>query len=417
MPMVLSGMAAPLRAMVLIMSTFNSGTVQEDAPKAAPPADVSLIRGGPFYRVQHATRLLPSDRWNLGRRITLAVCVGWVPLVLMTALFHAVVLRSLLSDYRVTARMLIAVPVLLIGQVMMDSRFRTIVQHLREAGLLDARSRAQMDAIIENLKRWRDSIWPELVIVVLVYASTAALYSVHMHENRPWALTPDGTGHLLPAGWYYAFVSQLVYQFLIGLSLWKWLLWCYFLFRLSRLSLLLVPTHPDKHAGIGFLGLSPMAIAPVTFAAAAAIGANWRYDILTQGAHLADFKLEAIVLLVIVIIVAVGPLAFFVPRLAKVRRQGILQYGTLGQLHSMDFHQKWIVHRAGHEEEFLAAPEVSTMTDYSASYENIEKMQPFPVDKGAFLALAISVALPMLPTVLAEIPLAQVLKGLLEAVK
>jgi hypothetical protein len=292
-----------------------------------------------------------------------------------------------------------------------------IVRHLRQSGLLDVAGLTQLDEIIAKGRRWRDSWWPELLIIVAVYSSIALIFSAHMHEDRPWALAGQGAGHLLPAGWYYAFVSQLVYQFLIGLSLWKWLLWCYFLFRLARLNLQLVPTHPDKHAGIGFLGLSPMGIAPVTLATAAAIGANWRYEILNQGAHLAQFKLPAIVLLILVIVVAIGPLVFFVPKLAKVRREGILQYGTLGQLHSMDFHQKWIVHREGHEEEFLVAPEISTLTDYGSSYENIEKMQPFPVDKGAFLALAISVALPMFPTVLAEIPLAQVLKGLLEAVK
>jgi len=394
-------------------SNANSSLRPEDTQ--VPVDDVSLIRGGPFYRVQHATRLFPSDRWNLGRRITLAIAIGWLPLLLMTAMFHPQSVRSLFSDYRVNARMLIAVPVLLIGQVVMETRFRMIVQHLRQAGLLETKSLAHMDVIIANLGRWRDAIWPELAIVLAVYSNIALIYSAHMHENRPWALTPEG--HLLPAGWYYAFVSQLLYRFLFGLSLWKWLLWCYFLFRLARLNLLLVPTHPDRHAGIGFLGLSPMGIAPVTFAAATAIGANWRYDILYEGAHLADFKLYAVVLLVIVIIVAIGPLIFFVPKLSAVRRNGILQYGILGQLHSMDFHRKWIVDRAGHEEEFLAAPEVSTLTDYGSSYENIEKMQPFPVDKGAFLALAISVALPMFPTVLAEIPLAQVLKGLLEAVK
>jgi len=318
------------------MGTFNPNPKSGGAQ--GPPDDVSLIRGGPFYRVQHATRLLPSDRWNLGRRITLAIAIGWLPLLLMTVLFHTHALRSLLSDYRANARMLIAVPILLIGQVVMETRFRMIVQHLREAGLLDAEGLQQMDTIVARLRRWRDSIWPELAIILVVYSNVALIYSAHLRENRPWALSADG--HLLPAGLYYVFVSQLVYRFLFGLSLWKWLLWCYFLFRLSRLNLLLVSTHPDRHAGIGFLGLSPMGIAPVTFAAATAIGANWRYEILYQGAHLVDFKLYAIALLVIVIIVAVGPLIFFVPKLAAVRRQGILQYGTLGQLHSMDFHQK-----------------------------------------------------------------------------
>lgn len=80
-------------------------------------------------------------------------------------------------------------------------------------------------------------------------------------------------------------------------------------------------------------------------------------------------------------------------------------------------YKKWILNRTGHEEEFLTAPEISTLTDYGTSYENVEKMQLFPVDNGAFIAVAIAVALPMLPAVLAEIPLAQVLKALLEAVK
>ena len=224
----------------------------QDAANAIVTDDVSLIRGGPFYRAQEATRLIDANRWNLGRRITFAIALGWLPLVLMTVLFHPAALRSLLVDYRVAPRMLIAVPVLLLGQVVMESRFRLIVQHLREAGVLKPRGLTELDSAISSLLRWRDSIWPELALIAAVYLSVALVFASHVHESRPWALTGEGATHLLPAGWYYAFVSQLVYQFLIGLSLWKWLLWCYFLFRLSRLALQLVPTHPDSHGGIGF---------------------------------------------------------------------------------------------------------------------------------------------------------------------
>jgi len=379
--------------------------------------DASLIRGGPFYRAQQTTRLIDSTHWNLGRRIILAIAVGWLPLVMMTALFHPSALRSLLADYRVTSRLLIAVPVLLLGQVLMESRFRLIVQHLRDAGLLKPKGLADLDLVIHSLLRWRDSVWPELAIIAAVYISVALAISSRVHEPRPWALAGEGASHLLPAGWYYALVSQLIYQFLVGLSLWKWLLWSYFLFRLSRLDLQLIATHPDRHGGIGFLGLSPMGNAPFAFAISAAIASNWRHQILDQGAHLVGFRLQAAVLLAIILLIAIGPLVFFVPRLAKLRRQGILDYGTLGQIHSMDFHLKWILNRAGHEQEFLTAPEISTLIDYGSSYENIEKMQPFPVDKGAFIVLALAVALPMIPVVLAEIPLAVVLKALLNAVK
>ena len=59
-----------------------SGHQREEVPP--PLYDVSLIRGGPFYRFQRVTRLIGPEHWNLGRRITFAVAIGWLPLALIT---------------------------------------------------------------------------------------------------------------------------------------------------------------------------------------------------------------------------------------------------------------------------------------------------------------------------------------------
>jgi hypothetical protein len=40
-------------------------------------------------------------------------------------------------DYRVHARLLIAVPTLLIGEIVMESRSREVFRYLRDSGLLD----------------------------------------------------------------------------------------------------------------------------------------------------------------------------------------------------------------------------------------------------------------------------------------
>jgi hypothetical protein len=61
--------------------------------------------------------------------------------------------------------------------------------------------------------------------------------------------------------------------------------------------------------------------------------------------------------------------------------------------------------------------EISTLTDFASSYENIKKMQPFPVEKGALLMLALAVLIPLQPALLAEVPFAVVLKNLLQAMK
>jgi hypothetical protein len=385
---------------------------------AGADGEVSLVRGGPFYRLQQAAGLIEPNRWNLGRRVVFALAIGWLPLVILTALFHPNLLMSLLRDYRVYARIVIAIPVLLAGQTLMESRFALIVQHVRNAKLLGPDDLANMDGVIATLVRWGDSWLPELLIMAAVYLNTAAIWHERVAEHWAWAVIGTGaSAHITPAGWYFGLIGQVAYRFLVGLGSWKWLLATLLLFKLSRLDLRLVATHPDHHGGIGFLGLAPMGFAPIAFAISTAIGSNWRDQILHAGAHLMAFKIQAVVLLAVILIMALGPLVFFVPRLAKLRRSGIIQYGTLAQIHSTDFHEKWILHRAGHEDEFLAAPEASTLTDYGASYENIEAMQPFPFDKGAFVSLALAVAVPLMPAVLAQIPLSVVLKDLLQAAR
>lgn len=380
--------------------------------------EVSLVRGGPFYRAQEALRLVHPDRWNVGKRVIFALAIGWLPLVLITLLLNPRAVFGLLTDYTVNARMLFGVPVLLAGQPVMETIFRAIVGAVRDAGLLTPSDTDQLDKTLVRLIRLRDSVIPELIFVVIAYSKVAETVQTQLIYVRPWGMAVSAVGpHLTTAGWYYVLVSQLLYQLLILISLWKWLLWCIFLYRLSKLDLQLIPTHPDQHGGIGFLGLSPAAITPTFLVISAVIGATWRAEILREHVHWLSFKMEATVLFGVVLIVTLGPLLLFVPRLTRLRRLGIFEYGALGQLESMQFHKRWIQHRAGREEEFPASPEASTLTDYGSSYQNIEHLQPFPFDQGAFFALILAVVLPLLPVVLAEVPFVTVLKALLEAVR
>jgi hypothetical protein len=347
----------------------------------------------------------------------LAVAVGWLPLLVLTAVLNFPGLVSLLTDYRVYSRMLIAVPVLLLGQVLMESRFRMLVSQFLGAGLVTGPEVPRMRNAINALSRLRDSVLPELAILLLVIIHTA-ISETTLVDSTPWL--GEGTGttfRLTAAGWYAVVVSVTIFQFLLGLGLWKWLLWTIFAFKLSRLKLNLVPTHPDEHGGLGFLSLTPIAFGPVVFAATCVIGATWRHEILMGRANLMTYKLPTIILVCLIVFDALGPLAFFVPRLAALRQRGILEYGILGQLHSMDFHEKWILSRAGHETEFLTATECSTLADFGQAYEKLKELKPFPVDREALFGLALSILVPTLPVILAAIPLTVVLKMLLEALK
>ena len=386
-------------------------------PLTPSSAEVSLVRGGPCYRAQRAIGLIRRNQWNLGRRITCLIAAGWLPLLIITALLNPEGVVSFIRDYRVHSRMLIAVPALLVGEMLMESRFRAVMGHIRQADLLDAPDLARIDNFIATLVRVRDSLLPEFTILLLLIVHTATSYK-GLVDATPWLSRASGAElHLTAAGWYAVLVSSSIFQFLLGLMLWKWLLWTFFAFKLSRQNLKLVATHPDRHGGLGFLGLTSAAFAPIAFSATAVIAATWRNEILYHGAHLPNFKLLAIVLVALTAFVALGPLAFFVPRLAELRRRGILEYGILGQLHSTEFHEKWIMHRAGHETDFLDARESSTLASFGRVYESIEKMNAFPADKGALYTLAAAVLIPALPVILAAVPFIVVLSGLLKALR
>src|SRR5271157_437086 len=118
---------------------------------------LSLVRGGPFYRWQQAVGLIGPDRWNPGRSLVCALGIAWAPLVLLTVLFHPHLLISLLKDYRVYARTVIAIPVLLAGQILMESRFRIIEQQVRSAKLLGPDDLAYIDGMFATLARWGNS--------------------------------------------------------------------------------------------------------------------------------------------------------------------------------------------------------------------------------------------------------------------
>lgn len=390
-------------------------------PGADPPVgdlrDVSLIRGGPFYRLQQSSRLIGADDWNVGRRIVFAIAVGWVPLILMKLLFDRGNLLFVLQDYRIVSRMLIAVPVLLLAQPLMESSFRRVVGHIYDAGLLGAKDLVRMEDNIAKLIQMRDSVLPELAIIILIAIHTFVSFKTVVGDASWLAYRVGDAYHLTLSGWYAVLVSATIFQFLVGLNLWKWLLWTVFAFRVSRLNLQLVPTHPDENGGLGFLGMTPMAFMPISFSLAAVIGATFRYQILHKGAHLVSFGMPAIVFVVVIAVVALGPLIFFMPRVAALRRKGILDYAILGQMQSTEFHEKWILNRSGHEDELIDAAEISTLCDYGQAYDRIVAMKPFPTDRGALIALALSIAIPALPVVVAEIPLVVVLKQLLGALK
>lgn len=392
--------------------------ITPDIEASARADELSLFCGGPLYRLQVSMHLIKIPQWNLARRVTCLLAISWLPLVIITAWLRPEELSGLLKDYLVYSRVVIALPVLLVGQLLMETRFRVVVEQVREAHLVSDEDQHQLDTVIGTLKRLRDSALPETLIAALVLAELVIIGPGRLITGPAWAASRDGgAAHLTAAGWYYLLVGVLIYQFLVLLGFWKWSVWSYFLYRLSRMELRLVATHPDLHGGLGFLGLAPVAFIPIAVAISIAIGAAWRYEILHTTTNLASYLVSAIALVVLIFMFELGPLCFFLWKLSVLRQKGILEYGVLAQVHATEFHKKWISRPEDRARELFEEPNVTMLADFDIIYNNIKRMQPLPVDRNTLIGLALAVLVPLLPAVLAEIPLRVILKELISAVR
>lgn len=378
---------------------------------------VSLIRGGALYRFQEAAHLIRPNEWNTGRRIFISVLIGWVPLVVLTIMSGSrASLVPLLKDYRVFTRVFIAVPLLIAGQNLIDERFRLIVRYFSDAGLIRPEDQSRLRAILATITRLKNAWLPELALVSFACVGGILFVGNDLMFDAPWSLRTVGSYVFQsPAGWYFELVTQSIYTVLLGLSLWKWCLCVLFFWRVSRLKLRLVPCDPDQSGGLGFLGYSPVAFLPVIVAASTAVGSVLRSQALHSVFSRQSLIMILVLWVVLVLLIFVGPLAIFATKLNHLRRAGYLQYGSLAHLHAEQFHEKWVHQRQAHMEELLAARELTALAAQAFSFDRLRGIRPLPVDKITLIEITVAAAVPMIPVIMTQVPLTELLKMIFRA--
>jgi hypothetical protein len=377
---------------------------------------ISLFRGGTFYRVQEKARLIHPRAWNLQRRIPLAIAIGWLPLVGLAAVHGGLTdVGALLLDYRVYARVFVAMPLLLIAQVTMETQFRAMAQQFLDANIVRLEDLSRFRAIMQKTRRLRDAWLPELILVLAVYAQVLDVLTSGRLRLALWA-TDAVSGSLTPAGYYSVLVTQVLFLGLLTIAFWKWAIWVFVLWRLSRLRLHLDATNGDLNGGLGFLGELPRAFVPVVLALSTVVAVNWRSQVVAGLQTLDTLKLPAVVFMVVVVLIFFLPLALFTPALLREKREGTVRYGALQHLLSLQFRQKWVLHRNEHIDELVGSPDVSSLADASSAFKNVEQMTVFPFRKGAIVAFLAALALPSLVVLTTKMPLKEILGQVLEAI-
>jgi hypothetical protein len=254
----------------------------------------------------------------------------------------------------------------------------------------------------------------EVALVVLVWTVGHWLWRSQIALGRDsWYAMLEGTRwHLTPAGYWYAFVSIPMFQFILLRWYLRLLIWFRFLWQVSRLNLHFIPTHPDRAAGLGFLGKSSYAFGPILFAQGAMLSGVIASRVLFGGASLLSFKMEAVGLIGVFLLFILGPLTMFSPQLARAKRKGLADYGLLASRYVERFEKKWVGNESQYDE-LLGTGDIQSLADLANSYEVVRGIRPVPFGRDTILQVAVPALIPFAPLALTVVPAEEILKKLL----
>jgi len=382
--------------------------------------DFSLVLGGPLYQMFQRAHLTGPTLELLKRRVILITAIAWLPLLLLSMVGGHLLGGTGLPFFRdieTHVRLLVALPILVVAELVVHQRTRTVVKLFQERGIVTTEETPKFHAIIEAAMRVRNSIPLELALIVFVYTVGHWIWLKEVAlGTASWYAVVEGTSlHFTPPGYWFSFVSIPIFQVIflrwfLRLGIWFWLLW-----RVSRLNLHLVPTHPDGAGGLGFVGGSSHAFGPVLFALGAVLAGILASRILYGGQNLLEFKWTIIGLLGFLVLVVLGPLTVFSPGLLECKRVGLREYGTLATSYVTDFDEKWL--RGGAKDEaLLGAADIQSLADLGNSYAVVRQMRSVPFSLNDVKALVAATAAPLLPLLLTIMPLDELLERLVKVV-
>jgi hypothetical protein len=381
----------------------------------------SLTEGGPTYRVEQRLGLIRQRSSHMLRSATTAIAITWVPLLALSAMQGNAVGHNVavpfLHEFSVHTRFLLSVPILLIAEPIVGRHWATAARHFVTSGLvIDADFRRFDDAVKDGLAL-RDSRTAELLMVALACAIAAiALVSTAVHVSTWYALRTDSGVSLTWAGWWFALFCVPLFHFLTLRWLWRQCIWGQFLWRMSRLNLQLVPTHPDEAGGLAFVGGAQRYFGIVLLAYSFAVAGVAANRVIYDKIPLAQFGAPIAFYVICAVFFVLAPLLVFTPILLETKRRGLLQYGTLGTDYTSSFHKKWIISARTPEEPLLGTGDIQSLADLGNSFGFIEKMNALPMKRRMPIHLALACLLPMAPLLLTVMPLKEILRLLYKLV-
>jgi hypothetical protein len=379
--------------------------------------ELSIVRGDLPFRLQRRVGLVPPAGLGLVRRAVFWSLLAWLPIVLW-ALYVGRAMpgvpgEPLLAHFGVHARFLVAVPLLILAEGPVHALTTRLLAHFVHSGVVPPATVGQFRAAIAATVRLRDATlpWVAMLGVVVAFASTSEV--VHHSHEIEWEGAAGGRPGF--GALWYLYVARSIYLTLVLAWLWRLVLLAVLFWRIGRIDLALVPTHPDRAGGLGFLERVPPLFAPVPLAIGCVLASRWAHDAVYHGLALPSLKVQMIAFVVVSVVLFVLPIAAFMRPLRRAKKQALLDYGALVGRHGRLVHDRWIEGKNVGDDALLAAPELGPVADTAAVYDAVKAMRTLPVGKAAVIPLAVAAVAPMIAVLALQVPVKDLVLTMIKA--
>jgi hypothetical protein len=316
-----------------------------------------------------------------------------------------------LFDIEAHVRFLVALPLLVLAELVVHRRMRPLLQQFVERNLIPEHAMTRFEAAIASAFRLRNSVLAEVLLIAFVYGvGVLVVWRQYVAlDTATWYATGS---QLSLAGMWYGYVSVPIFQFLLCRWYFRLFIWARFLWQVSRIELSLIPTHPDHLGGLSFISGQIYAFTVLAVAHGALLAGNLANRIFFLGAELTQFKLEIAVMVIFLMCVVLGPLLFFTPQLAQAKRKGSREYGVLAERYAREFDAKWVRGGAPADEPLLGSADIQSLADLGNSFSVVKEMRIVPIKRDDLLRLVGATLAPIVPLALTMMSLEELLKKL-----
>lgn len=363
------------------------------------------LLGGPLHRLGIRLGLVRggTNTSLLGAALGAFLWTVLIALTLIEGIGEKIFSLSVIGGH---VRLLAAIPLFFLCEALVDPRMTEFVRYIVRSEIVPRNALPALGSEVARITRWKDSWLPEGIC--LLAAVLLSLFGNKLAASGTTAAFDPriAVGEIpLTAQWYWI-VCLPFFKFLILRWVWRLGLWGYFLWRVVKLELHLVPTHPDGYAGLGYLELVQIHFAPLVVAISAVQSASYAEDIST-GAIPFEALYPAIAMILIVdAALFLGPLFIFSRRLWACRLKGMSNYMEFAASYVNGFDKKWRGADAS-PEPLLGTPDLQSLADLANSMNIVRNMRVVPVSQLLLINLAMAALLPIIPLILFKYPVVE----------